>query len=356
MRSKFRTTFATAAAAALVIGSAGLAVASDVGVAVVDVDAPTNAVSIEQGKSAPINITARVTGAQAGTATFEIYRDWTLSEGVFTGSNPQEFTVGSRAGGDPAEVFSTTGQVTVDAAQAAGGPYTLAVSAFDITNSNSTGAKLQAGASSNYEVTVLEAPSAEDTTPPVLTLPDDIITTATSNSQAVVNYTATAEDDFDGTVDVTCDPASGSSFPVGTTTVECSASDVAGNVAKGSFTVTVKYDFDGFFRPIDTLNTNSVKAGSAVPIKFSLSGDQGLDVFAPGFPRSFDVALPPSDDDDLNLLPTIESAGKSSLSYDATTDTYTYVWKTEKAWAGTRRTLVVKLADGTRETVQFKFK
>jgi hypothetical protein len=168
MHSKFRTTFATAAAAALVLGSAGMAVASSVDVSVVDITAPVSAVSIEQGQSAPIVITASVTGAQAGTATFEVYRDWTLSGGVFTGSNPQEFTVQPRSGGQSADVFSTTGEITVDAAQAAGGPFTLSVGAFDITNSNTTGAKLEAGSSNSYEVTVLEAPSAGDTTPPVI--------------------------------------------------------------------------------------------------------------------------------------------------------------------------------------------
>ena len=46
------------------------------------------------------------------------------------------------------------------------------------------------------------------------------------------------------------------------------------------------YDFDGFFRPVDMGDTvNSVKAGSAVPIKFSLDGDQGLGIIASGYPK-----------------------------------------------------------------------
>ena len=79
-----------------------------------------------------------------------------------------------------------------------------------------------------------------DVTPPVLTLPANITAEATSASGAVVTYTATAIDDFDGPVPVTCTPASGSTFPLGTTTVQCSAQDAAGNVAHGSFTVTVQ--------------------------------------------------------------------------------------------------------------------
>ena len=38
---------------------------------------------------------------------------------------------------------------------------------------------------------------------------------------------------------VSCVPASGSTFPIGTSTVLCTASDAAGNTATRSFTVTV---------------------------------------------------------------------------------------------------------------------
>lgn len=78
-----------------------------------------------------------------------------------------------------------------------------------------------------------------DTTPPVLSLPSNITVNATSPSGAVVNYTASATDAVDGPVAVTCDLPSGSTFPIGTTTVNCSASDSRANTANGSFTVTV---------------------------------------------------------------------------------------------------------------------
>jgi len=78
-----------------------------------------------------------------------------------------------------------------------------------------------------------------DTTPPVLTLPSDITAEATSASGAVVTFTATALDNVDGVRPVTCTPPSGSTFPLGTTTVNCTASDLSGNVANGSFHVTV---------------------------------------------------------------------------------------------------------------------
>ena len=49
------------------------------------------------------------------------------------------------------------------------------------------------------------------------------------------------------------------------------------------------------------------------------------------------------------------TAGSSGLSYDPATGVYTYVWKTEKAWAGSYRQLVVKLADGESYRANFKF-
>src|SRR5205085_4135367 len=55
----------------------------------------------------------------------------------------------------------------------------------------------------------------------------------------VVTFTVTATDNCDGTVTPTCTPASGSSFPSGTTTVTCTAKDSCGNPGMRSFKVTV---------------------------------------------------------------------------------------------------------------------
>jgi hypothetical protein len=63
----------------------------------------------------------------------------------------------------------------------------------------------------------------------------------TSAAGAVVTYTPpTASDLVDGVRPVTCAPASGSAFALGTTTVTCTAADTAGNGTSTSFTVTVR--------------------------------------------------------------------------------------------------------------------
>ena len=79
----------------------------------------------------------------------------------------------------------------------------------------------------------------KDVTSPVLSLPEDITKEATSSDGATVNWSATATDDVDASVTVNCDKASGDTFPLGTTTVNCSATDAAGNPTSGSFNVTV---------------------------------------------------------------------------------------------------------------------
>jgi len=125
----------------------------------------------------------------------------------------------------------------------------------------------------------------------------------------------------------------------------------------GAFEVETSqlFNFTGFFQPVDNLPTlNMVKAGQAIPVKFSLNGDQGLDIFAAGYPISQKIEC-----DSTTMLDGIEetvTAGSSSLSYDPSTDTYTYVWKTNKAWANTCRQLVVKLKDDTYHQANFKFK
>ena len=115
-----------------------------------------------------------------------------------------------------------------------------------------------------------------------------------------------------------------------------------------------QYDFTGFAQPVDNPPTvNTVRAGSAVPLKFSLAGDKGLAVLAPGYPRSQPVLC--STTAPVAAVTETVSAGGSSLTYDALADRYTYVWKTDKAWADTCRQLTVRLSDGSDHTALFRF-
>jgi hypothetical protein len=104
--------------------------------------------------------------------------------------------------------------------------------------------------------------------------------------------------------------------------------------------------------PTDPEPVNGVKAGSSVPVKFSLGGDQGLGVLAENYPNLVFAPCDPSEEAD----PLEEtSAANNGLTFDALTDTYTYVWKTDKGWKGKCATLTVKLDDGTEHTADFVF-
>jgi len=81
--------------------------------------------------------------------------------------------------------------------------------------------------------------------------------------------------------------------------------------------------FEGFLGPVDNRsNLNVTKAGSAIPVKFRLGGDQGLAVFATGYPKS--QAIPCDSDAPVDGIAETVTAGASGLSHDAASHTYTY--------------------------------
>jgi hypothetical protein len=104
-----------------------------------------------------------------------------------------------------------------------------------------------------------------DQTPPVLTLPADISTPATTSTDAIVNYAVSASDDRDPAPIVSCAPESGSAFAIGSTIVSCTATDKAGNVASQGFTVTVADPFDPVLTvPADITVDATSAAGATV--------------------------------------------------------------------------------------------
>jgi hypothetical protein len=117
-----------------------------------------------------------------------------------------------------------------------------------------------------------------------------------------------------------------------------------------------KSDFQGFFQPVaNPPHVNVAKAGRAIPVKFRLSGNQGLTIFADGYPGvSGPIACGPNGVAD--VVEAAMTAGSSRLRYDAEADQYIYTWKTSKEWANSCRQLIVKLSDGSIYWAQFRFK
>jgi Tol biopolymer transport system component len=146
-----------------------------------------------------------------------------------------------------------------------------------------------------------------------------------------------------------------------TTTTNPATNTICGSVSSLSpfIVAQFQYAFEGFFQPLDNPGSttpylvNRMKAGSAVPVKFSLGSNQGLNIFAPGNPGSKATACGTLTN--VDLIEQTSTAGSSSLSYDPVSKQYSYVWKTDKGWAGTCRQLVVGLIDGTTHTALFNF-
>jgi hypothetical protein len=159
----------------------------------------------------PADITEEATGSGGATVSFSA-----SATDVVDGAITPVCTVGSDtvASGDTFPLGTTT--VSCTATDAAGN---IGTGSFDIT--------------------------VEDTTAPVLDLPADITEEATAANGAAVTYTATATDTVDGAITPVCTVgpdtvASGDTFPLGTTTVSCTATDAAGNIGTGSFDITVE--------------------------------------------------------------------------------------------------------------------
>jgi hypothetical protein len=124
----------------------------------------------------------------------------------------------------------------------------------------------------------------------------------------------------------------------------------------GTVVLKSSYRFDRFRAPVDASPViNTLQAGMAVPVKFSLGGNKGLAIFADGYPTSRKVwwCRPDAVTDEIEQT---VPASSSSLRYDVNTDAYTYVWKTDPSWAGQCHKLTLRFADGIEHTALFRFR
>ncbi len=164
--------------------------------------------------SAGFNVTVEDTTAPVVSSPINISKEAT---GVTTAVSLGSASANDLVSGVITPTASSSGPFTV-------GAHTITWSATDLANNTGT---------ATQTVTIT------DTVAPTLNLPANISQGATSTAGAVVNYTVTANDIAEGVVAASCSPVSGSSFTLGTTTVNCSASDSANNSTAGSFNVTI---------------------------------------------------------------------------------------------------------------------
>jgi len=150
-----------------------------------------------------------------------------------------------------------------------------------------------------------------------------------------------------------CSPASGSSFPIGTTQVTCTATDTHGNIATGTFTVSVIYAWSNYLSP-NLDGSTSKNQSSTLPVKFKLSGGSAGIFNAKGY-----LWLSYSSNGTWSTEIAATASGSSNTGnlyrYDSTEGQYIYNLTLKPLAKGTWR-LRTDLGDGVVRTVTFTVK
>jgi hypothetical protein len=167
--------------------------------------------------------------------------------------------------------------------------------------------------------------------------------------QVVTDFSCSDEPGGSGVV--VCEGATSlDTATVGSKTFSVYARDAAGNETLENRGYDVVYPWNGFLSPVeDPPVLNVFKAGHGVPVRFSLGGDHGLAVIMDWAPISRQV---PCDSTELGPWGT-QTAG--SLSYNESLERYTYLWQTDRSWAGTCRQFMIALDDRTYHFANFRF-
>jgi hypothetical protein len=114
-----------------------------------------------------------------------------------------------------------------------------------------------------------------------------------------------------------------------------------------------RYGFRGFFAPVSNPPAvNVVKAGSTVPVKWSLSGVSALSTLVAAQWTNVDCATLGGQSVPVDAMTT----GATSLRYDPTSDQFIDNLATQPGWAGTCQQLTLRLDDGTAHTANFQFR
>jgi len=225
-----KTLGAAALAVAVLMVWAGTALADEVRVNVVEVEG-VKTQTITQGDSTIVQYQLHATNDDANPG----------NECNASAGNNAVVTISSPAGvgisTNPISFLGcTSGLQNINVTFTGNTPGTYNLTVTSVTGGSPS---VYSTAGANWTLIVEEDTAAN--TPPTLNLPADITEEATSPSGATVNYSVSAtdaEDDPDPTP--SCAPASGSVFPLTTTTVNCSVTDGGGLTTLGSFDVTVE--------------------------------------------------------------------------------------------------------------------
>jgi hypothetical protein len=224
---------------------------------------------------------------------------------------------------------------SIECAPASGSTFALGTTQVRCTAKDASGNQ---SAAKPFDVKV------QDTTAPVISdMPSDIAEETTSSAGTVVNYTKpTANDAVDPSPVVTCSPDPGSTFPVGSTSVSCTAKDATGNEsAAETFKVNVlnanvAYEWSGFLQPINTpanmapspYAQSIFKLGSTVPVKFKLTG-ASAGITNGNFYLKYIRTGNGDGVGEIEVVATAAGNTGTQFRYDATTGQYIFNWSTK---------------------------
>jgi X-Pro dipeptidyl-peptidase len=180
------------------------------------------------------------------------------------------------------------------------GATTVTCTATDLSGNTKSG---------SFAVTVV------DTTAPQLTMPAPVTVEATGPTGAAVSFAASATDVADPSPAVTCSAGSGSTFPLGATTVTCSAKDASGNTASGSFAVTVRDTTAPKLTAPPSLKANATSA-KGVKVSFFASATDTVDTTPT-------VSCRPASGSVFKIGRTVVRCGASDDSANAATASFT---------------------------------
>ncbi len=213
--------------------------------------------------TATVNCTATDTHGNTGTASFNVtVVDTTLPALAL----PSNMTVNATSSSGATVNFTVSatdlvdGSVPVTCSSNSGSTFPMGVTTV---HCSATDAHTHT-ANGSFTITVI---NANDATPPVWKVPANLIVEATGPTGAIVNYIASATDPDDAVSSQSCLPASGTVFPLGTTTVTCTATDMHGNTGTAQFTVTIVDTTAPALKLPVNLIVTALKA-SGTPVKF----------------------------------------------------------------------------------------
>jgi X-Pro dipeptidyl-peptidase len=143
-----------------------------------------------------------------------------------------------------------------------------------------------------YDAAQAAGAFAAETVAPVIGAAPDLTVDASGNTTTVTYTTPTVTDNEDPTPEISCTPASGSTFTLGQTIVTCTAKDANGNTSVKTFTVTVR---------------GTQPVGGTVPATLSLTlgAPATFGAFVPGLAKEYSVTT------NANVIST---AGDATLS------------------------------------------